>query len=203
MSKAIIPVERHPPNFVAYSPRNDKHMRNELNENRFESIERSPKILTQTKESPNVFFGKMVSRNVHKTVYPQKEYQCEYENVDTQQINQMRRLNANIIKFRRQPPRKIGEGFGGYLRPQRDIQTLSVCDDMQVISASLSKVNDKKKSIASCNMRVNLPRDLKMYQETERLRNISMENSRDQRAKDLDRMKRLRKMGNSYTGYAQ
>jgi hypothetical protein len=71
----------------------------------------------------------MVSRNVEKTVYPVKDYQCEYENVDGQRNKLMRRLDLNYVEFHKQAPRKVGEGFGGYMRPKRDILELSTCNE--------------------------------------------------------------------------
>jgi len=48
-----------------------------------------------------------------------------------------------------------------------------------------------------------LPRDLSMYKQTELFTNIHLENTREQRERELDRMRRLRKQTGSYVGAAK
>ena len=114
----------------------------------------------------------------------------------------MRNLSTNIVKFKRQPPRRVGEGFGGYLKPRHEIMDLSVCNDKLAEEAKLFKTNAAKNLKMGMDLRRTLSRDLRMYRQTEFLKNIELENSREARVKELDRMKRLRRMGNSYSSYS-
>ena len=67
-----------------------------------------------------------------------------------------------------------------------------MCDDVKVVQASSTKVNGRKQSVALASIE-SKPRDLLLYQQTDLLKNIQMENSRAQRVRELNRMKDLRK----------
>ena len=58
----------------------------------------------------------------------------------------MKRLSNCVLKFRRQEPRRIGEGFGGYYR--RDTNPFSSCNEDKALEASREKVNNRKPSVA-------------------------------------------------------
>ena len=73
----------------------------------------------------------------------------------------MRRLSNCVIKFRHMETRRIGEGFGGYLK--KDVNPISVCDDEKAVQAHRSKVNDKKPSLALASLDMSMPRDMMMY----------------------------------------
>ena len=77
-----------------------------------------------------------------------------------------------------------------------------MCNVEKANEAMLYKVNGKKTSMIASNMENNLPRDLQMYKQTDFLQNVFLENTRHEREMELDRMKRLRRMGNNYSGFA-
>ena len=76
----------------------------------------------------------------------------------------MKRLTNGVVRFRKQEVRRVGEGFGGYLRPKKDLMPLSVCNDEKAYEASREKVNNRKYSLALTSIDMSMPRDLKMYQ---------------------------------------
>jgi hypothetical protein len=121
----------------------------------------------------------MAARNDLASLYNLKSYDCHYGESDSQKNKIMPRLSNCHVDFKRTPARQVGEGFGGYLRPKRDIQEITVCDDQRVMNASLSKVNGRRDVIKGQKMNSVQPRDLLMYRTTERLRNIELENSRE------------------------
>ena len=43
----------------------------------------------------------MLPRSLEKSIYPVKEFQCEYDNVDKQKEKVMPRLTNCVLKFRK------------------------------------------------------------------------------------------------------
>jgi hypothetical protein len=134
-------------------------------------------------------FGKMLGRQYEKTIYRTNPYNAEYDNVEAQKLNTMRKVEGGLVGMGRQQEKRLGEGFRGY---HKKSLALSVCDDVKVAQASTTKVNGRKQSVALASI-ASKPRDLLMYHQTDLLKNIQMENSRAQRVRELNRMKDLRK----------
>lgn len=76
-------VERHAAQFTKYSDRPPiASARYPPNEKRFDNFDRSPRIHSHTIYQGNYRFERQLPRAVEKTIFPVKDYQCEYENVD-------------------------------------------------------------------------------------------------------------------------
>ena len=74
----------------------------------------------------------------------------------------------------------------------KNVLSLSSVDATKSINA-----NDKtrKKSLTLASIDSYRPRDMLLYNQTESLKNIEMENTKELRQKQINRMKNLRKMG--------
>ena len=83
------------------------------------------------------------------------------------------------------------------MQQRNNVQTLSCCDDDQAWAASRNRTNGRKKSLTLGSIDNQRPRDLLMYKQTDLLKNIELENSKEARMKMVNRMKDLRKMGTS------
>ena len=96
----------------------------------------------------------------------------------------MRRLDNGVVKFQKQQLRKIGEGFGGYYNQsqQKSNFTISSCDEDSKLAAQMSKINARKRSVALASIDHSKPRDLLLYRQTDMLKNIELENSKEKRA---------------------
>ena len=105
-------------------------------------------------------------------MYRVNDNQADYKGVEKAKIGVMKSLTSGTVKFKNLSPKKLGEGFGGYLKPRRDINALSVVDDYRVHDAILYKTNNHKKSLLPSNLRKDLPRDMMMYKTTDMFNNI-------------------------------
>lgn len=98
--------------------------------------------------------------------------------------------NNNVgVKFGKQSIRDIGGGFGGYMSNSKNVLKISTVD------ASDAKMYGKRKSLALASIDNYKPRDNLLYTQTDQLKNIELENTREIRIKQINRMKNLRKMG--------
>lgn len=198
-------IDRHPQSFKRYIT-NRAPLRINANENRFENIEKSPKIYSNTHNpTANYEFDKMAPRDSGVSIYQASPYQMDYDRKDMQKSAIMRRLDNGMVKFQKQPQRRIGEGFGGYYnQTQRNSNlTISSCDEDNMMAAQMGKINARKRSVALASIDHSRPRDLLLYRQTDMLKNIELENSKEQRAMQLERMKELRMRGRRSSNFAQ
>jgi hypothetical protein len=74
-------VDRHPASMSKFTKRPPiASERYPPNERRFDNFERSPRIHTHTIYHGNYKFENQLPRAVEKTIFPVKDYLCEYEN---------------------------------------------------------------------------------------------------------------------------
>lgn len=92
------PVARHAPNLGKYSTRLPiASPRFPPNEHRFDLIEKNPAILTRTKQPVSMHFGKMLGRQIEKTIYRMNPYNAEYDNVEAQKLNTMPKIQTGLV----------------------------------------------------------------------------------------------------------
>jgi len=82
----------------------------------------------------------------------------------------MPKLNTGITKFKKQEIRRIGEGFGGYIKPS-SVAGYSVCDEVKAQDQGKNSPR-KRFSTNISNIGSQQPRDISMYTETDFLGNI-------------------------------
>jgi hypothetical protein len=157
----VFHVDRHPASFLKYGNRppiaND---RLPSNEKRFDNFDRSSRIHSDTIYHGNYKFEKQLPRVVEKTVFPKKEFMCEYDNVGEQNEFLMRSLKTNCVSFDKQSIRNIGQSFGGYMTQSKNFLTQSSLDESIFHEACQSV---RKKSLALASIDNYTPRDLMLY----------------------------------------
>ena len=75
----------------------------------------------------------------------------------------------------------------------RELQEPDTMDYHKVIKAKVDKISTKKKLINFSFMRKERPRDEFMYNQTDFLTNIKLENSKSTRKDEIDKQKKERK----------
>lgn len=102
------------------------------------------------------------------------------------------------MRFQQQKDRAIGEGFGGYLRSKKDIgRTATTVDFSNLEKHAELKFNTSRNSQQVPALDKQTPRDMALYNQTDFMYNIYLENTKEKRAQEWDRIKTLRSMGSA------
>lgn len=157
--------------FEGYSPRSDKVM--SLNDARFDMINKDPSVYSKVKRVSQFSMTKQLDRpallfgSTHSGTF-----------YDGSKDKVMPRLNAGIPNMAKLQPRKDDIAAKA---AKTDLSSLNYDN---LVSANTIKV--RPKNVALSNLSKQLPRDELLYRQDDRWCNISLENTKEERALKIE-----------------
>lgn len=144
------------------------------------------------KHTRAIHFAKYTKRNLKETLFPFQGYKTDYDNYVTSKDKVMKSLNSVAIEMSKSAGRVH---YRSHI-PKKSLINES-CDPSKAFFAKRDFANGKKREITLSHMSSSLPRDDKMYTQTDFLQNINLDNTRRERQfeqdrKNDDRMMRMR-----------